>query len=355
MSNPTVIFLIFLKQKTSKTIMLNSSIMLKTINDLPVTGQRVLVRTDFDVPIENGKIMDFSRIDAAFSTFDLLLKNKARLITILCHIGRPEGRVVEALRVEPVVRYLKTKYSGVDNLFVFENLRFNPGEETNNLDFARNLASQGEFFVNDAFAVSHRRHASVFLLPSLLPSAIGLNFQKEISALDKVRLNPKPPVVFILGGAKLETKLPFIEKFLRFSDKILVGGKLVAEIKKRNIQFPDNRLILAQLSPDGLDISKASAQAFADIIRLAGTVVWNGPLGVFEQVNHQDGTRIIAQAVNDAPGYTVIGGGDTEAAATKFDAEDKIDHISLGGGAMLEYLSSGTLPGLLALKGENND
>ncbi|MCH7951763.1 phosphoglycerate kinase [Patescibacteria group bacterium] len=323
---------------------------MKTVTEIAVEGKRVLLRTDYDVPLKDGKVADDTRIKASLPTINALLDRRAKAITILCHINRPGGKVVESLRVKPVAEHLSSLLPEGAPLNVEENLRFNPREKENNLDFAKELAEKGDVFVNDAFAVSHREHASIVSLPKLLPSSIGLHFEEELNALDKVRQNPRRPVIFVIGGAKLETKLPIIEKIVNIADEILVGGKIAQEVGNTCSPEALACMTVAQLAEDGKDITGESAGTFARKISKAGTIVWNGPMGVYEEDAHSKGSRIIAQAVNAAPGYTVIGGGDTEAAATKFDAEDGIDHISMGGGAMLQYLTEGTLVGLEAIK-----
>lgn len=306
--------------------------------------QIVLLRVDYDVPLQNRKIADDTRIQASFPTIRKILENKAKQIIILCHIDRPDGKYVEDLSVKPLRKYLQKEFVEHQKLNIHENLRFDPGEEANSLKFAKQLAAQGDLFVNDAFAVSHRIHASIVSLPGLLPSAIGFQFSKEIKALTSVLKNPRPPVVFVIGGAKTETKLPLIAKLGQKADQILLGGKLVQEMEPGSPE-----IIIAELKPGDMDITQDSAQQFARIIAQAGTVVWNGPMGVFEKQEHSQGTKIIAQAINSSSAYTVIGGGDTEAAATEYNAESEIDHVSMGGGAMLQYLAEGTLPGLEAI------
>jgi phosphoglycerate kinase len=324
---------------------------MKLLKDLEIKNRRLLLRTDYDIPLKEGKVADETRIQASLPTIKNLLKRKAKTITILCHLDRPGGKLIRDLKVKPVAELLKTLLPQDAPVEIEENLRFNPGEEENNLEFAKKLAQKAEAFVNDAFAVSHRPHASIVSLPKLLPSAIGLHFQKEVKALNKVRANPKRPVLFILGGAKLETKLPLIEKLAKIADEILVGGKLAQEIGSASSPEAMASISVARLTQNGKDILEQSAEEFAKKISKAGTIVWNGPMGVYEQDETSLGTMIVAQAINNAPGYTVIGGGDTEAAATKFDAEEKINHISMGGGAMLQYLADGTLVGLKAIEG----
>ncbi len=329
---------------------------MKSLDDLNIEGKKVLLRSDYDVPLNNGKVVDDTRIKASFETIHYVLKRRPEKIVILCHIDRPGGIIVDKLRVAPIEKLLRSLLPSSAPIKVEENLRFNPGEELNDRNFAQSLAQKGEVFINDAFAVSHRSHASIVTLPLLLPSAIGVHFKKEVKALNKVRDNPTRPVVFVIGGAKLKTKLPLIEKIVNLADEILVGGKLAQEIGNTCSPEVMACIRVAQLRKDGRDILEESAIEFAQHIETAGTVVWNGPMGVFESEDAERGTEIIAKAVNNSSGYTVIGGGDTEAAATVFKAENKLDHISMGGGAMLQYLSEGTLPGLNAIeKGDSND
>lgn len=326
---------------------------MERLEQIPIEGKRILVRTDYDTPLIDGKVSDDTRIRASLPTLINLLKRRARQVSVLCHIDRPGGKLVDDLRVAPVAKLLSSLLPGGAPVTVEENLRFNAGEETNDQGFARKLAAKGDVFVNDAFAVSHRKHASIVSLPKLLPSTIGLHFTSEIEALRMVREHPRRPVVFIIGGAKLETKLPLIEKLLPLADLMLIGGKLAQEV--RNVCSPEmfSQMSVAQQTEDGKDITEEAAHDFVGKIKAAGTVVWNGPMGVFEEERTSLGTKLIAQAIDAANGYTVIGGGDTEAAATKFNAETGIDHISMGGGAMLQYLAEGTLVGLEAIKGGN--
>lgn len=324
---------------------------MRKLNEISFKNKRVLLRTDYDVPLQKGKVADDTRIQASLPTIKYLLEKKSQHITILCHIDRPAGKVVESLRVAPIAEHLKKIFPQNALVSIEENLRFNSGEKDNNLEFAKTLAAKGEIYINDSFAVSHRNHASIVTLPKLLPSTIGLQFQKELKALDKVLKNPARPLLLIIGGAKLETKLPLIEKLTKKADEILVGGKLAQEIGSACSPEAMACIKVAQLTLNGKDITKNSAQEFASKISKAGAVVWSGPMGVFEEKKSTLGTKIIAEAVNKTSGYTVIGGGDTEAAATKFNTEKNINHISMGGGAMLQYLAEETLAGLEAIKG----
>lgn len=325
-------------------------------------NQTVLVRVNFDVPLENGQVEDTTRIEDAVDTLRLLRQHQCRII-LLAHAGRPEGQYCQALSLAPIIPILENLLQEKVNLVAYdpnyqaipltnapiqliENLRFWPQEETNDPDFARFLSTLGQGYVNEAFAVCHRKHASIVGIPQYLPSFAGLSLEKEINALSKVRLQPKRPLVVVLGGAKLETKLPLVDAFAPIADHILVGGKIAVMLQDKPI--PAN-VILAQLTPDTKDITLESAQQFAKIIMQAQTVVMNGTMGVFEEPDHQQGTKIVATAVNDSPAYTLIGGGDTETAMTQFGLESGIDHISTGGGAMLTFLVDGKLDGVEAL------
>jgi phosphoglycerate kinase len=321
------------------------------LREIEVKNKLVLLRTDYDVPVKNRKVIDDSRLRASLASINYLLKKNVRKITIICHLDRPGGKIDESLRVKPITVHLNKLLPKSSPVYVEENLRFNPGEEANDIEFTRKLSKKGEIFVNDAFAVSHRKHASIVGLPKFLPSYIGFQFEKEINALNKVLQNPKRPMVVVIGGAKLETKLPLIEKLAKKADEILVGGKLAQEIG--SVCSPETMACIqvAKLKSNGKDITDESAREFERIVKKSGTIVWNGPMGVFEETKNRQGTEIISRAINNSSGYTVIGGGDTEAAATKFKAESEIDHISMGGGAMLQYLAEGTLPGLEAIKG----
>lgn len=326
-------------------------------------NQTAIVRANFDVPIENGQVGDTTRIEDAISTIKLLRQNNCKVI-LLAHAGRPEGRFDQQSSLMPVVPILEkligetigfcdhqTDYTQIVipdlPIVLVENLRFWPQEETGDPNFAKHLAGLGNFYINEAFAVCHRKHASIVGIPANLPSFAGVSLEKEITALSKVRIDPERPMVVVLGGAKLETKLPLVEAFAPIADSILIGGKIAVMLQDKTI--PSNS-ILANLTPDTKDITPESAHQFADIIMAAKTVVINGTMGVFEEPEHAAGTKIVAQAINSTPAYTLLGGGDTETAFTHFQLEDGIDHISTGGGAMLTFLVDGFLDGVNALK-----
>jgi len=353
---------------------------LPSVKDLSVANKTVLLRTNYDVPLlrqpaDQGKplIADTSRIDESLPTINYLLEQKAKLI-ILSHLGRPEGKINQDLSLKPVAQYLSgllkreiplfLRIEEVDKnqpMMMLENLRFWPEEEKNDLSFAKNLANLGDFFVNEAFACSHRQHASIVGLPQFLLSAFGLDFLKEIEVLSEIRENPRRPVTLILGGAKKD-KLEIVGKLLNWADNILIGGKLPELITNYQInQLPiknSGKLIIASLKEDGKDITLESINKFKEIIRLSGTILWAGPMGVFEEPGSKEGTRQIAQAVSESQAFKVVGGGDTEAALTKFNLESKINFIvkqqtmfiSSGGGAMFEFLAKGTLSGIEAIE-----
>jgi phosphoglycerate kinase len=324
---------------------------LPQLSDFNLQDKKVLVRCDLDVPLKDGVVEDDSRLRECLPTIKYLLEQGTSAI-LMGHLGRPESKVVEELRMGPVAQKLlellnsklKTqsskleKFDGYqldDNLFLLENLRFYPGEENNDPEFARQLASLGDFFINEAFATSHRAHASIVGVPQLLPHCAGLHFIEEVENLSKVIENPKRPLVFIIGGAKPETKLPFVEDFKKKADFVLVGGKLAGR---------------SDLTEDGLDINLEAIEKFKKIIKTAGTIVWNGPMGKYEDQGYERGTLEIAKAIIESSAFKIVGGGDTIAALTKFGLLDKMDYISTGGGAMLEFLAKSTLPGIDALR-----
>lgn len=326
----------------------------------------LLVRCNFDVPMENNQVVDSTRIEATIPTIKLLLQNDNQLI-LIAHAGRPEGKFIPSDSLSPVATVLSNLLNQSVQLIPYQkdyhqlrpfsegsiqlldNIRFYSEEEANNREFANYLSSLGTAYVNEAFANCHRAHASMVLLPELFPghSFAGLSLAQEIHAMEKVTHNPAKPFVVIIGGAKLETKEPLVTALAPKADYILVGGKIAYDIQTLP-HLPQN-IMIAQLTPDGKDITLESAQRFASLIREAKTVIWNGTMGVFENLEHRQGTTIIAQAINQTAAFTLVGGGDTETALTELNLETGIDHISTGGGAMLTYLSEGKLVALEAL------
>jgi phosphoglycerate kinase len=358
-----------------------------------VTGRSVLVRVDFNVPLSGGVISDDLRIRAAIPTLRWLLERGAR-VTACSHLGRPRGRPDPAFSLDPVRARLAELAPGVELL---ENLRFDPGEEADDEGTVTALVDGHDFFVNDAFGASHRAHASIVGPPRHLPSAAGRLLAREVEVLLGLRDRPRRPFVAIMGGAKVSDKLAVIESLLDVVDALIVGGgmaftflraaghsvgsslleedmvetcaRLLAgpkpihlpedvtalgpngklfepeaggEVRQSGVDLPDGWM--------GVDIGPGTAAAFGDVIMEAGTVLWNGPMGVFEDPRFQAGTRAVAQAVADSRAYSVVGGGDSAAAVKAFGVEDEVDHVSTGGGASLELLERGDLPGLAALR-----
>ena len=329
---------------------------MKSVAEAPASGKRIIVRCDFDVPVEGGTVVDESRVKKTLGTLRFLLDEKAKLV-LIAHIGRPEkpDKGLSLVLVKKTLEgSLKREVSFQDKLAInerapinlLENLRFWPEEEENNRDFAKKLASFGEAYVNECFATSHRSHASIVSIAKFLPSFAGFNLIKEIEELGKILQSPARPLVAIIGGAKLETKLPVIYNLAKVADRVLVGGRLMFEADRRSL--PEN-VVVAHDDIDAKDIGEGSVQIFREVIKQAKMIVWNGPMGVFEEPKYINGTRQLANSVIASGGYSVVGGGDTISALNKFGLTDKIDFISTGGGAMLEFLAGKTLPGIEAL------
>jgi len=365
-----------------------------TLEDLPpLEGKRVLLRADFNVPLADGVITDDLRIRAALPTIQWLLDHGAA-VTACTHLGRPKGKADPRYSVEPVRKRLAELAPGVELL---ENLRFDPGEEADDPAFAARLIEGFDAYVNDAFGASHRAHASIVGPPRVLPSAAGRLLAKEVDVLLGLRDNPKRPFVAILGGSKVSDKLKVIEALLGVADEVLIGGgmcftfwaaqghaigdslfepdmvdacKALLDAGKA-IVLPSDVTALGPggelFKPEaggevrqagtslpagwkGVDIGPGTAAEFGDRIAEARTVFWNGPMGVFEDPRFEAGTRAVAEAVADTSAFTVVGGGDSAAALAQFDLDDRIDHVSTGGGASLELLEEGDLPGLRALR-----
>lgn len=349
---------------------------LPSVKDLPVAGKKVIVRGDLDVPLDKisrkdgriaYKVIDDTRIKQAYPTIKCLLDNWAKIVVIIGHIGRPVGKDgISTFFIWPVVSSLAEGASywpeiphelglypeDEGRVALLENLRFWPGEETNDPRFAQKLASLGDFYVNEAFAASHRKHASIVGIPKFLPSAFGLHFLEEVEVLEKVRNNPVRPLTLILGGAKAD-KLEGVEKLAKWADWILVGGKLpklIANYQTLPTGRQVDKLRIAKLNAEGKDISNQSIEEFRKIILQSRMVVWAGPVGVYEEEKNASGTREVAQAIVDSGAFSVVGGGDTEAALKQLGFDGKMSYISSGGGAMLEFLANGTLPGIEAIK-----
>lgn len=366
------------------------------LEDLPpVADKRVLVRVDFNVPLHGGQITDDLRVRAAVPTLRWLEDQGAARVLVVSHLGRPKGEPDPALSMNPVRARLAELCPGVE---LAENLRFDPGEEANDPAFAAKLVEGFDLYVNDAFGASHRAHASIVGPPRTLPSAAGRLLATEVRVLLGVRNEPRRPFVAILGGAKVSDKLGVINALLDVCDTLVVGGamcftffaaqgrstgaSLVEEDRiedcKALLARADDRIMLpldlTALGPDGtlfrpdaggevrqigtsvpdgwtgVDIGPGTAAAYGDVIGEARTVLWNGPMGAFEDPRFAAGTRAVAEAVASCTGFTVVGGGDSAAAVAEFGLDDRIDHVSTGGGASLELIEQGDLPGLAALR-----
>ena len=334
---------------------------LPKLENLDISGKRVIVRMDLDVDD------DYTRLEFAEETLDFLVKNKAKII-IIGHKGRPEGERLPELSLSPIaevlggivgkkvdffhdtVGYEAEKRSvalSESEVLLLENLRFDSREEENSEEFSRGLAALGEVYVNEAFAVSHRAHASIVGVPKLLPHAAGFRFIKEVEILSRVFVNPKRPVVLVVGGIKKD-KVDYIKNFTKIADKILVGGRLPLYFGEEN---PDpEKIIMAQLIPDKEDITMHSVERFKEEIGKAGTIVVAGVQGKYEDVGHRQGSLEVFKAISESSAFKIAGGGDAEAAITEFGLNERFDWISVGGGAALEFLAKGTLPGIEALK-----
>jgi len=367
------------------------------LEDLPdPSGRRVLLRADFNVPITGGHIDDDLRIRAALPTIQWL-QERGATVAACSHLGRPKGKPDERYSMDPVRARLAELAPGVELL---ENLRFDPGEEANDPGFVDRLIEGFDLYVNDAFGASHRAHASVVGPPARLPSAAGRLLSREVEVLGGLLESPARPFVAILGGAKVSDKLGVIKALLDKVDVVAIGGAMAftfflaqghevgdslvqpdwVEACRELLAAGEKRLLIPSdivaLSSDGeiggttgevkvvgadvaagykgLDVGPETAVAFSEAVTTAGTVFWNGPMGVFEDERFAAGTVAVAEAVAASPGFTVVGGGDSAAALAKFGLDDRVDHVSTGGGASLELLEQGDLPGLAALREASN-
>jgi phosphoglycerate kinase len=379
----------------------------RALEDLDVEGKRVFVRVDFNVPLDGSRITDDTRIRAALPTIEALRARGARLL-LAAHLGRPKDREPE-LSLEPVAARLGELLGAevilarsLDDvpdgeLVMLENVRYEPGETKNDSELARRYAALADAYVNDAFGAAHRAHASTVGVAAQLPSAAGLLLQREVDTLKGILEAPRAPLVAILGGAKVTDKIGVIEAFLDRAQTILIGGAMcfpffkaqghsvgsslceeegvphaeaalaAAEEKGCRLLLPEDLVLGREFSagtevreldgvdvPDGwmgLDIGPRSARFYAQEIAGAGTVFWNGPMGAFELEPFAAGTRAVAEAVAATSGTTVVGGGDSAAALAAFGLDDKVDHLSTGGGASLELIEGKTLPGVEVLGG----
>ncbi|MFJ8070347.1 phosphoglycerate kinase [Peribacillus sp. NPDC096447] len=388
----------------------------KSIRDIELKGKRVFCRVDFNVPMQDGKISDDTRIKAALPTISYLTEQGAKVI-LASHLGRPKGQVVEELRLAPVAERL-SELSGKDvqkaeeaygetvqsiignmqdgEILLLENVRFYPGEEKNDQELAKSFAALADVYVNDAFGAAHRAHASTEGIAHHLPAVAGLLMEKELSVLGKALSNPERPFTAIIGGAKVKDKIGVIENLLEKVDHLIIGGGLgytfikaqgheignslleedkielaksfIESAKEKGVKLhlPIDAVVTAEFSPDAetanvdidaipndkmaLDIGPKTSELFADVIKSSKLVIWNGPMGVFEFDKFANGTKTVARALAEAKDtYSIVGGGDSAAAAEKFGLAEKMSHISTGGGASLEFMEGKELPGVVAL------
>src|SRR3989304_3131651 len=317
---------------------------MRSIEDADVSGKRVVGRCDFDVPIKNGEIEDDTRIDNNIPTLKYLLEKGAKLF-LISKLGRPKSKdpnlslkhVIGAVS-QKLSREVKFKEDLDENIpgdvTLLENLRFLPEEEAGDLEFSKKLALFGQLYVNEGFDTSHRTNASFFGIPKYFPFYAGLTLIKEIEELKKMLEHPARPLVSIIGGAKIETKMPVIDNLAKVSDTVLVGGKLMFEV---DLAYLPENVLVAYDNVDKKDIGPKTAKMFREYIAEAKTVIWNGPMGVFEEGNYLEGTKQLAQAVASSDCYSVIGGGDTIAALDRLELIDKIDFFFCGGGGLFLF------------------
>ncbi len=341
----------------------------KSVSDAKVKGKRVFVRCDFDVPLKNGKIEDDSRLLSGIETIKFLIAEGATVIAA-GHLGRPEGED-KKLSTEPVARWFTHKFLDTsfkktelddfkafkldDNFYILENLRFDTKEEENDSEYSEKLANLADIYVNEAFSVSHREHASIVGIPKFLPRFAGFHLAREIKVLSKILNDPKRPLTIIIGGAKIETKLPLISNMHKFADFVLVGGELAEQTKviateqHKKITGQKAMLLAADLTENKFDITLNSTENFGEIINMSRTVVWNGPMGFFEE-GYTEASEKLAEYIIKADAYKVVGGGDTISFLSSKKLLNNFDFVSVGGGAMLEFLAGVKLPGLQALE-----
>lgn len=388
----------------------------KTVRDIDVAGKRVFVRVDFNVPMQDGKITDDTRIRGALPTIQYLVDQGAKVI-LASHLGRPKGKVVEEFRLtaagerlsellgkkvikvdEAIGDTVKAEIEKMENgdVLLLENVRFYPGETKNDPEFAKALSELADIYVNDAFGTAHRAHASTEGIAHYLPGVAGFLMERELEVLGGALENPKRPFTAIIGGAKVSDKIGVIDNLLDKVDNLIIGGGLAytfvkakgyeignslldeekidmakefmkkAEEKGVNFYMPVDAVVAKEFAADaeskvvpieeipagweGLDIGPKTRELYAKVIKESQLVIWNGPMGVFEFDKFAEGTKAVAEALAETEGFTIIGGGDSAAAVSKFNLADKMDHVSTGGGASLEFMEGKVLPGVAALQ-----
>ena len=390
--------------------------MKKTIRECKLNGQRVFCRVDFNVPMEDGKVTDDTRIRAAVPTIEYMVNEGAKVI-LASHLGRPKGEVNEDMRLtsageklsgllgkdvkkldasigEEVEKAIAEMKDG--DVVLLENVRFNPGEEKNDAELSKQYANLADLFVNDAFGAAHRAHASNAGIAEYIPGVLGFLLEKELDVLGKALSDPERPFTAIIGGAKVKDKIGVIDNLLDKVDNLLIGGGLSytftraqghetgdslveedkvelaksfikkAKEKSVNLYLPTDAVVANKFAADaetktvsvdgitegwmGLDIGPETAERYKQVIQDSKFVIWNGPMGVFEMEAFANGTKTVADAMAETDAYTVIGGGDSAAAVEKFEVASRMDHVSTGGGASLEFMEGKELPGVSVLQ-----
>jgi phosphoglycerate kinase len=337
----------------------------RSVREAEVGGKRVLVRADLNVPLDDGRVADDTRIQAALPTLRYLLEHDAAHVAVCSHLGRPKGPD-PAFSMEPVRAALQQLLPD-ERIEVLENTRFDPGETKNDPDFARRLADGRDLFVEDAFGSVHRAHASTVGVAQLLPAYAGLLLERELEELGKLLGEVERPFVLVSGGAKVEDKLGVLRNLGGKADTVLVGGKMAEQLREDNplgfdVELPRDVVAAAAFDRDaetqvvpynalpdgwlGLDIGPETREAFAAEISRAQTIFWNGPMGVFEWPGFAEGTRAVAQAVAQSDAYSVVGGADSARALRELGLADQVSWLSTGGGAALEVLEGKELPGV---------
>jgi phosphoglycerate kinase len=340
----------------------------RSIRDADVAGKRVLVRADLNVPLEDRRVADDTRIRASLPTLRLLLDRGAAGVVVCSHLGRPKGED-PAFSMRPVEARLQELLPD-ERIRVLENTRFNPGETKNDEEFARELADDCDLYVNDAFGSAHRAHASIEAVAQLLPAYAGLLLERELEELGRLLGEVERPFVLVSGGAKVEDKLGVLRNLGGRADDVLIGGKMAEELRDDSplpfeVVLPEDVVAASEFAADaesevvpydelpegwlGLDIGPATRERFAKRLARARTIFWNGPMGVFEWPRFAEGTKAVAEAVASADAHTVVGGADSIRALTELGLVDRVDWASTGGGAALELLEGKELPGVAAI------
>jgi phosphoglycerate kinase len=390
---------------------------LQTVKDMDLQGKRVLIRVDFNVPLKDGEVTDDTRIRSALPTVQYILDQSQSSLVVMSHFGRPKGKKDMTFSMAPIAKRfeqllgrpvklasdvvgdaVKAEVSSLKSgeVLLLENVRFYPGEEANDPEFAQQLASFGEVYVNDAFGTAHRAHASTEGVAHYLPAAAGFLIEKEVQFFAPLLENPEKPFVAVIGGSKVSSKISVLESLAKTCDAIVIGGGMAytflkvqghtigkslleedylevaqsfldaAHQKGLRVILPLDHVCAEEFSesaapvaidgpdiPDnliGMDVGPKTLQAVEQELKQARSIVWNGPMGVFEFDAFAHGTEMVANMIADCDGTTVVGGGDSVAAVNKFGLADRIDHVSTGGGASLEFLEGRVLPGIKALE-----